>query len=300
MNILVTGATGFLGRHVLCALEESGHRLGLLMRSPSRRENPTDSNQHEIIDCDLDNYEDCKTALCTFAPEMCIHLAWEGIPDYSPKISKRNLLRSCALIDILVSDTPCRRILISGSCFEYGKVQGECREEEPVTCKSYFGWAKNALYEYALLACANSSMSLTWFRVFYVYGMGQRPGSLIPSLLHAAANGEHPNIMNPNNANDFIHAKDVARAFALAVKHEHRPGIYNLGTGRATPVIDICRVVERLTKFEGFTDSLASVMGSSSSVNFWANIDKAEKELGWTPEISLEQGVMSVFNEDPT
>ena len=172
-----------------------------------------------------------KKTIIRFSPRVCLHLAWDGIPDYSYEYSKRNLDNSLALINMLVNETECRKIIVSGSCWEHGQ--------------SFFAWAKNALHAYGSFFCAWHKVDFIWLRIFFAFGPGQKRGSLIPTVYEAVNKGEKPGIKNPGNRQDFIYVGDVAQAFRLAVKKNMGPGTYKIGRGEMVSVGDVCRMVEK-------------------------------------------------------
>lgn len=301
MKVLVTGATGFIGRYVVRHLEVQGHEVALFVhKEPAAWELRAENTM--LIHGDLDHLSAVTRLISHFLPAVCIHLAWEGIPDYSARISKLNLDRSVNLIDFLTEQTACRKIIVSGSCFEYGKTSGECLESDIVQTTSYIAWAKKAIYDYLSLRCEQKAVAYVWFRLFYVYGLGQRREALIPSIVNALLKGEVPHLQNPHHANDFIYVQDVARAFDLAVQKEVPSGIYNLGSGFATRVGDLLEIVKELmggTQEEVKRD-VKNDLSAASSVCFWANIQKVKQYLGWQPQYSLRDGIQQFLQMSDT
>ena len=113
MRILVTGATGFVGRHVIKVLQNHGYELALFVRNINGALNLKNPDT-VLVKGNLGNLGTAKNSLRKFEPEVCIHLAWEGIPDYSADISKSNLDNSINFLNFIAKETDCRKIIISG------------------------------------------------------------------------------------------------------------------------------------------------------------------------------------------
>ena len=290
MRVLLTGATGFLGQHVLTRLRAEGHSV-LASRLNEPRDEEDKKEDVTWLAGDLACIEPLKATIESFDPGALIHLAWQGIPDYSERVSYVNLVNSMRLIDFVIEETGCRKVIVAGSCLEYGRKTGECRESCCGTPGSYFAWAKEALCKYSALKCDRRA-GLVWFRIFYVYGPGQRAAALIPMLVRSLEEGESPAIQAPLNRSDFVYVEDVARAFSLALTTEIESGIYNLGSGRSASVIDICKIVERRLIGEcDFSESLARDNRRESEVDFWAATDKTQSALNWRSVTGLDEGI---------
>lgn len=292
MRIFVTGGSGFIGKHVLDVLSSSMHELLILSIDDEQNSKILNRYNASKIISELKEIDKLKNDIMNFSPEICIHLAWEGIPDFSYEMSKKNLDNSLGLMDFLVNETSCKKIIISGSCYEYGKVFGICKESDSININSFFSWAKYSLYSYLDYVCKQHDRELVWFRIFYVYGPGQRKESLIPMLFDSLKKGEIANINSPLNANDFIYVEDVAEAFNMAVNSAIPFGIYNLGSGLSTNVIDICEIIERqLFGNSNITNSLRKNVNSEQKVNFWADTSKSREVLGWKYKTTIEEGI---------
>ncbi len=286
MRVLVTGVTGFLGRHVLHELVASSHDVIALTR-----------NKIDIVDVDAiyGNLEDVKNfhhKIIACQPDVVVHLAWQGIPDYSEQTSKLNLNMSIDLLDAVINNTECKRIIVAGSCWEYGKYNGVCKEDDPTRIDSYFAWAKHSLYEYLKYKCSESQIDLIWFRIFYLYGPGQKKESLIPTLLRFIGEKKTPPVKAPDNRNDYIYVQDAARIFSKSVDLDLDSGIYNLGSGKSTSVHGICRIVAKHL-LESDRISLADLpdRDNNKPVNFWADTNKTAMSFGMIPSTSLESGI---------
>lgn len=298
MRIFITGAAGFIGRKILKLLSLESNELLLLAKDkPDYR--LLAKYKQKTITGNLRNIINFKKDIQDFNPQACIHLAWEGIPDFSFNMCKKNLDNSLALLDFIVNETECQKIIVSGTCFEYGKTKGKCKESDNISVNSFFSWAKLSLYNYSHLICKKSKKDLIWFRIFYAYGPGQREESLIPTLIHSFKNRVKPNINNPLNAHDFIHIEDIAEAFRIVVNKKIKSGIYNLGSGKSTKVIDICKIVEKIIwGTTRLSDKITLNRNSQGTINFWADTAKTQKALRWKSNISLKSGIEDYLKQE--
>jgi nucleoside-diphosphate-sugar epimerase len=211
MKILVTGSSGFIGKHVVKELKERGHTVLELTRS-----NGGDLNR-----------TNWKRRVKKFSPEAAIHLAWLGIPDIGLKNSLSNLEMSFKLFQYL-SSTGCKKIVSTGSAFEYDTENKR---------HLYFNVAKNTIRELGEALATDNNTSFIWLRLFFVYGEGQRSASLIPTLL---SGGE---AKTPNAKNDFVNVEDVARAIVHVTENVTGIGTYDIGTGKAVKVKKVVKIV---------------------------------------------------------
>lgn len=284
MRVLLTGATGFIGKPALRLLLGQGHEV----LSLARGETPFDLSPRGALHwhrCDLSSLETWLAALDAFRPEACLHLAWEGIPDYGLERSMGNLTMGARLLDAAVKNG-CTRVVISGSCWEYGKVQGLLHEETPPVAPGIFASAKRGLHGLAKAICREGGASLAWGRVFYPYGPGQKEASLLPTVCRAIREAGNPELRTPKAANDFLYVDDTAAAlvFLLGVDAQ---GAFNIGSGRATPV---GWMADQLLLLAG-RQPLFQVSPDAVENGSWADMSRLAS-LGWKPTTSLEEGLL--------
>jgi nucleoside-diphosphate-sugar epimerase len=289
MRVLVTGATGFIGVPLLEKLNRKGHQVLALSRSAQTKR----GNGIEWLSCDLASPESYTNKVKDFSPEVLIHLAWQDIPNFSLEKSRINLDQSLDFISFVIGLATCKKIIVSGSCFELNQLQGECSEATQGEVRDHFTWAKHALYSWLRMMCKQKDIQLLWMRIFYVYGPRQRPESLIPYILTNLKQGKLPELRTPKNANDFIYVDDIADAFSKAVSVNNNSMIYNLGAGVSTSVLEVCRIAEKIVLG---TETLTQKMDSRSKdtgcdVDFWADFTQSKKYLDWQPTTSLADGI---------
>jgi nucleoside-diphosphate-sugar epimerase len=283
LKILVTGSSGFIGSNLIKELDLLQYTTAYLSNSKSH---------DNFVYFDLNKPSLNKTFLIEFNPDVVIHLAWIGIPDYSEKNSLKNLNSSIEFLNIIIENTNCSKIIITGSCWEYGKQNGICSENDSININSYFSWAKTSLYNYLSYKCSEADISFIWFRLFYVYGPRQRSISLIQNLIESLKNKKIPNILHPNNKNDFVFIGDVIKTIIKAIGIKIPNGVYNIGSGKASSVYDICLEVEnQLFKSDEISQLILKNGKKLENVNFYADTNKTNKFINLKCDTSIKKGI---------
>ena len=296
MKILVTGGSGFIGVPVLMSLIENINLVEIL--NLTRTSSKAISKQIENYQCDLSDPQTYLNKVNEFKPEVVIHLAWEGIPDFSLEMSTKNILSSISFIEIVTKLKSCKKIIVTGSCFEYNNKFGPCSENQIVVPKDYFTFAKKTILSFLKLECNKSNIIFIWARLFYVYGPNQRNASLVPTLIEALKNSKIPDIRTPKNANDFVYVDDVARGIIEMAKKEIPSGVYNLGNGFSITILEICKICEiALCGAPNLSNRLEILTQNTIKTgDFWSDNYKLKKLLNWNPITTFELGVKKIIN----
>ena len=167
MKIAVTGATGFIGRHVLAELETRSVESIALVRPSS--EKVLGHSKYSVVQIDLHNPPP-NTFELMGCPDVLIHLAWSGLPNYnSLHHFEQELPTQYRFLKNLI-ESGLQTLVIAGTCFEYGMQSGSLSEGIAVHPTNPYGFAKNALrYQLENLKAAHP-FQLAWARLFYLYG----------------------------------------------------------------------------------------------------------------------------------
>lgn len=187
MKVAVTGASGFIGGHVLQALSTRSCDILAVTRDASRLANWRD--QIQIIEMDMGQ---ASAAHCRRLAEVdvLIHLAWDGLPNYKAlRHFESELPRQYAFLKSLVAHG-LPAMLVAGTCFEYGMQSGGLSERQETRPTNPYGFAKDALRQQLGYLQREHAFALTWAHLFYTYGEDQAPTSIYPQLRAAAARGE--------------------------------------------------------------------------------------------------------------
>lgn len=289
MKIFVTGGTGFIGVHTVQLLAEKGHDLMLLLRNPDKLYLIAGLKRQIRFVCgDLTSLDGWKKELTNFRPEVLLHMAWEGLPDYGIKMCKANFDYGVSMF-ILAGEAGCKSVMSLGSCWEYADKQGELTENAGIDTTKIFPAFKNSLRIAGEAISNEYKMKFYWPRLFFVYGPGQRDTSLIPSVISAVRQGLVPDIKKPANRNDFIYVKDVADALVKILQEKPDGIVYNVGSGFPTSVSEIISHVYTAMGYENkyVLEARACIVGE----DFCADISRIKRDIGWVPKFSCANGI---------
>jgi len=230
MRVCVTGATGFVGRHVLAELARRGIDTVACRRAGSPAPAPVAAGRR-WIDLDMDASMGGVHERM-LRPDVLLHLAWGGLPNYrSLHHFETELPRQYDFLSSAVRGG-LGHLVVAGTCFEYGMQSGPLAAEAPTKPNNAYGFAKDALRKQLLFLQREQAFALSWCRLFYVYGEGQAPTSLYASLRRTAEAGEGTFAMSGGEQlRDYLPIEIVARRLVDQALAPEGAGTVNLCSG---------------------------------------------------------------------
>jgi len=288
MKLLVTGGAGFIGQRLIPVLIKAGHHIHCLTRDLDRAGQLPANERLTWVQVDLQRQQSIQDAFAACRPEGLIHLAWDKIPDYSAKASLLNIEHGIRIFRA-AAQSGCHTMLSTGSCWEYKERLGSLRESDTLGTDNPFQAAKNALKFIGQGVASECGARFYWCPLFFVYGPGQRPEALLPSVIRGAMEGLPPSVRTPLNRHDFIYVDDVARALAALCEEAPESGIYNVGTGRSTAVGRIIEKVYRLRDID--LDTTPLELQEDAIQDFRADISKITAATTWHPQFDIDAGI---------
>lgn len=236
LHVLVTGATGFVGRHLVSALLERGCCVRAVARNAEVAQSMAWIDSVEFVAADI-HAADLDVVALTEGVDVLAHLAWPGLPNYQALFHfERNLFADYAFIKQVV-EAGVAQVLITGTCFEYGLQSGPLSEETMPQPSNPYGLAKNTLRLFLESLQREQPFTLQWARLFYLYGVGQNPNSLLASLDRAIEAGEQLfNMSAGEQLRDYL-AIDVAAGYlAELLLRRNFSGVVNCSSGQPISV----------------------------------------------------------------
>ena len=296
MTVLLTGASGLIGRHTLERLLERGEAVRTFQRGPRGPRGPRGRDEQHGRDeqrgaggRDGSLVEDIAGDVCTDRAALCqaargcravVHLAGRGDVGESRRdpVGYAQLNAMGALHALEAARAARASFVLASSQRVYPLGATPRHEDQALGPDSPYGYAKWAAELWCRMASEQFGLTTTVLRLFSVYGPGQQPngGSGVVSIFAAAARAGAPLIVQSAGRRDFTDARDVAEAIALAVDRppDGRYGVYNIATGQGTTF-----------------GALAACIVEPAGRDLVADVSRAKAELGFRARVPLRAGL---------
>jgi nucleoside-diphosphate-sugar epimerase len=287
-RLLITGASGFLGRHCLELLANGNSEVHAISRESGIR---PETNLVSWHGCDLLSPGASTTLLARLRPSHLLHLAWYAVPGKFWEAPENKLwIQASEELIRSFAENGGERFVGAGSCAEYGRHAGECRESvTPLRPDSFYGECKVALQEKLDQLSQQSGVSIAWGRVFFLYGPFEAPSRVVPYVIRALLSGRRALCSSGSQIVDFLHVRDVASAFVTLLGEGVR-GPVNIGSGCPIQLRDILLEIGRYTSSSELIQ-FGARPSSEAAERVWANIQRITTETPWRPSVSLERGI---------
>ncbi|WP_207273867.1 NAD(P)-dependent oxidoreductase [Pseudomonas sp. GW456-12-1-14-TSB6] len=280
MKVLVTGATGFVGRHLVAALLTRGYTVRAVARDVQKAADMPWIKDVEFVSADI-HAADLNVAALTEGVDALAHLAWPGLPNYRALFHfEHNLMADYRFIKGAV-EAGVKQVLVTGTCFEYGMQSGPLSEQNDSQPANPYGLAKHTLHLFLQHLQQEHPFTLQWARLFYLHGEGQNPNSLLAALDRAIDAGDATfNMSAGEQLRDFLPIETAAAHLAAILHKRDFDGTINCASGQP---VSVRSLVEQHVRERGATIGLN--LGhypypTHEPLAFWAVTERLQQLLG--------------------
>lgn len=273
---LITGASGFIGRHTVPLLEAAGYEV-----------HTASFPQVDLLDAVAR-----RDLVARVRPTHLLHLAWH-VPPGKYWTSLENVRWLQASLDLLAefAEQGGARVVTAGTCAEYSwSPGGVCREKETLLePASLYGASKDALRRMQESLARQFGFSSCWGRVFFPYGPGEPAGRLVPSVVDSLLRGEPARCSHGRQVRDFLHVADVARAFVVLLDSDHA-GAANIGTGVGVSIAEVATTIGDLLGRRDLI-RLGELPARTGEPDELVADTSVLRSLGFAPQFDLRSGL---------
>jgi len=297
MRIFVTGASGFLGSYLVADLVAQGHEVAVLLRPASSQWRLGEIHDRlHVIPGSLAQLDGLREALRAFAPEAVVHMAWRGVAgaDRNSPVQAINVADTVGLAE-LAAEAGARIFVGAGSQAEYGPYDRAIREDDAPRPTTLYGMAKLAAGSMAMRLCEERGLRAAWLRIFSTYGPKDADHWLIPSMIRSLRSGQRMALTACEQRWGFLHARDAASAFRMAITRDAANGVFNVGSPDAPPLRETVTRLRDLVD-PGAALGFGELAYRPDQVMVLAADVSRTLALGWKPEVSLDEGLRETVN----
>lgn len=227
MKVLVTGANGYIGRHVVKALLDRGASVVACDIHTNDVDERAERKELNLFELPVGNIFQQLGS-----PDVCLHMAWRNGFVHNADTQMGDLSAHYTFLTRLINDG-LQQLAVMGTMHEIGYWEGAIDETTPCNPLSMYGIAKDALRRSMMLYCKNKNCILQWLRCYYILGDDKKNNSIFCKLLKAAEEGKKTfPFTSGKNQYDFIEVDELAKMLSSAVLQKEVTGIINCCTGK--------------------------------------------------------------------
>ena len=277
MRILITGSSGFLGKHIVEESIRHGHDVLCL--------------KHSDIDLCLDRVK-------SFSPEILVHFGWGGVESKSrdnSKIQAANIDMSMKIVQIY----PFKQIIVAGSQDEYGILNEIVDETYPVNPVTEYAKAKVSFCSWLQEYAGTNHIEWQWLRIFNIYGIGQSANWLIPAVIKECNSGRtYMNCTKGEQRYAYLNVEDLGRAVVSIYGICGKSGIYNLSSSNPQMLKDIFEKIKKLMNSDIIFNYGTIPYRNNQSMTICGNSEKFKSNFGEFETVDFDYGLKKLISNE--
>ncbi|OKP85720.1 NAD(P)-dependent oxidoreductase [Paenibacillus sp. P32E] len=271
MTVLITGAGGYIGSHVVKTLLDMGVNVSAVDNNTERIDFRANIIEHNIFSGSKDIYDQLGR------PDVCVHMAWRDGFVHNADSHLKNLYSHYEFVENMVNGG-LKHIAVMGTMHEIGYHEGEINEDTPTNPYSLYGIAKNSLRQSLITFLKNKDVTFQWLRAFYIYGDDLKNNSIFTKILQAEEEGKElfP-FSTGENKYDFVTVDELAQQISLSVLQTEVDGVINCCSGKP---VSLKEMVENFLEQKGLKIKLQYGVYPErpyDSPAIWGNDEKIQR-----------------------
>ena len=273
MKVLVTGAGGYIGRHVVKYLLDDNMKVIANDFNDERLDKRAIINTTNIFEVD-NPYK------VLGEPDVCIHLAWKDGFVHNSNAHMEYLSDHYKFIDKMLS-SGLKQIVVMGSMHEVGYYEGAIDENTPCNPLSLYGIAKDSLRRSSKMLAEKYGALWQWIRAYYIFGDDKYASSIFAKLQQAASDGKKTfPFTTGKNKYDFIHIEKLAEMISQVALQKEVTGVINCCSGKPVSLAEQVEWYIKENKLDIKLDYGVFPDRAYDSPGVWGNSEKIEKIMG--------------------
>ncbi len=294
-SVLITGANGFIGSHLVRRMVEENADVNIIVREGSdlwRIESLL--KDINILRADLRDTEKIDLYIRKIKPDYVFNIAAYGVDSRQNNniiAANTNIIGTLNMLNPLIS-VGCKKFLNIGTCMEYGDKKEIIKENTFLEPINIYGSTKAASTILAHQIAGENNIDIVTLRAYGVFGENEGSHKFFPHIILSILNNKDVNLSGCEQYRDYTYIENIIDGFVLAAQNDAiKNELFNIGTGRVHQLkYYVNKVFERM-KTDNKPNFGAIPYRSKDVWNPHPDISKITEILGWEPKISFEEGL---------
>ena len=292
-RVIVTGATGFVGRNLIKKLLDLDFYIYAIIRpKSSNRSKLDDTKNMTIIELDLNEIDRLPDYIGTDC-DAFYHLAWEGIrgedrDNYT--LQYNNYVNSLKTVEV-AKRLKCKEFVTTGSQAEYGACDTKINEDTECSPTTEYGKRKYQFFKEATSLLSDDDTSFKEARIFSLYGPGDHGSVMINSVLDKMIKNDSIDLTEGVHSWNFLHIDDAVDGLIELIKTSCPNGPYNLSGDETWELKQFIEIMRKVTKSKSIINYGAILYPKSGMIGINPDNKKLKDKTGWSPKIDFKHGI---------
>jgi nucleoside-diphosphate-sugar epimerase len=299
MKIFITGATGFIGSHIVRAVVSAGHEVAALRRKKSSLARCADFLDR-VTWLDHDD-PDWLPRTIAENPAVIIHSAWAGVTAAERadwKLQATNIVLFSDLLQI-ADGVKLQQFIALGSQAEYGPVHGRVAETHPCRPDTAYGATKLACLALLEGFARQRGLAYAWLRLFSIYGPGEGEQWFISNLIRQMKLGQPPQLSGCEQRYDYLHIHDLAAALLAVLRQPEISGVFNLSSNASLPLKQVVQWIKEYTGCPAEPAFGALPYRAGQSMHIEGDSTRFNQAFAFQPQIDIVEGLRKLVEAQP-